>query len=154
MYLCETCKFPDCDCGTPRPRSSKYHVLNWPSWYCGKCEGEQVKVVKCKACLKPQPLTDFSKTIQTNPQRQWRCLWCQYPVCLGCKARRDRKMDPFEGDKQQIEASTHTSFVRFTRSCVLCRHLSGEFDFKSVLWRHLFWRVSFCFFSRCVTVSL
>ena len=36
-YICELCKFPPCQCGTPRPQSSKYHVSKLPEWRCPTC---------------------------------------------------------------------------------------------------------------------
>jgi hypothetical protein len=38
-YFCASCAWPPCQdgCGTPRPRSSKYHIRLMPSWRCPKC---------------------------------------------------------------------------------------------------------------------
>jgi hypothetical protein len=38
-YFCTSCAWPPCKdgCGTPRPRSSKYHIRRMPSWRCPKC---------------------------------------------------------------------------------------------------------------------
>ena len=36
-YWCDVCKFPPCHCGTPRPRTSKYHVAKMPEWKCPAC---------------------------------------------------------------------------------------------------------------------
>ena len=109
--------------------------------------------MKCKSCAQEKPIADFSGTVRKNPSGQWRCLMCQYPVCVGpdCGQRRNQEMAAFEGDPAEYLCQTCQRHVK----CKSCTQEKPVADFGETIRKNPVseWRCLMCQYPVCVGVE-